>query len=188
MRSDMWRSCLTLAGLAIAGGSACLAVEPVTWGVPENGVRIAIAVTGNQANSQLKIIIENVGASRQTLLLEAGGGTVFQLESTEQDGIKHTLLEDTPFLFVPNLQSQMLGHRTETLEAGATNEVVLPLKKFFRWAKVDKITLDTILRRGGNLVVLYEVDAKWLRSASLPPDSAWTGRISAGPLHLQNVE
>ena len=121
---------MLLAELFLGGGS-CLAAEPINCGVSAGGLRLGIAVNENQPNPQLEIVLKNVSASKQALLLEAGGGAVFQVEATEQDGKRHSLDADNPLFLVPNFQYQMLVPKTKTLEPGATSNVVLPLKKFF---------------------------------------------------------
>jgi hypothetical protein len=176
VRTSGWNDC---------SGRTCLAVEPVTWGIPAGGVRLGIAIHGDQSNSQLKIVLENVGTSKQKVLLEAGGGTVFQIEAIEQDGKRHILHEDNPLFLVPNFQFQMLVPSTETLGSGATSDVMFPTTKFFYWGKDRRATLGTILSQRGSLVVVFEVNEKWLKMARLPKDGFWTGRITAGPLRLQ---
>lgn len=120
--------------------------------------------------------------------LKPGGGTVFQIEATEQDGMRHALHEDNPLFLVPNFQSQMLVPITKTLGSGATSTVVFPLKKFYYWGKDSKTTLDTILLHGGNFVVVFEVNEKWLKMAHLPTNGFWTGRIGAGPIRVRTAE
>lgn len=188
-RFHLLRSWIFLAVMAAAPVvGVCSAVEPLTWGPSAGGLRLGISVNKNRVNSQLEISLENVGTSKQKLLLEAGGGTVFQIEATEQDGMRHALHEDNPLFLVPNFQSQMLVPITKTLGSGATSTVVFPLKKFYYWGKDSKTTLDTILLHGGNFVVVFEVNEKWLKMAHLPTNGFWTGRIGAGPIRVRTAE
>jgi hypothetical protein len=167
-RFSSWRPVIAIVSLAVIRcyGST---IGAVTWGPSDSGLRLGITGDGTEKNAQLAVILENLGASMQVLLLEATG-TVFQLQALGENGKRRRLSEDSPLFLVPNLQSHIAFEaKSEKLEPGATRKIIFPAEIIFLLGKEggSKVTLDTILSRGNGLVAHFEVNETSLRMAHI---------------------
>ena len=169
----------SIVGIAIAA-SVSFGADSLSWGPPVDGLRLGIGSAPASSESTLRVVVENVGPTRQELLLggTSGNGPTHNLKftATAPDGTECEVLNLADAGVIAGLVLPLVAN----LAPGATHEIQLPLKKLIYVKDRTDITLETLLARYYSVRASLEVDAKGAQWAGIPVP--WIGRLTSGEL------
>jgi hypothetical protein len=161
--------------------SSSFCAADISWGPTVAGLRLGVSLTQG-AEPELHIVYANLSAAEQTLLVaEAASITAYEFEIWAQMGPGKE--EHRVFSWGPNglgrvVPISLRSPQIDTVPPGRTYEIRIPLKQLFEIHRGGDVPLETLLRQGYRVRVLYRI-----RPDKRYPN-LWTGEIESGYVGL----
>jgi hypothetical protein len=151
---------------AIASANAA---ESFVWGEPQNGLRIGMAIRGEE----MRIAVQNVSQDHLDVLLGANSGYWVKFSAMTREGESIEVLN----LAVPPAAGFVAPH-IEGLQPGERYEFGLPMNRLVAVIERRDITVRQLLQQGCSLRAWLEVTSEL--SARWHGASPWIGKVSSG--------
>jgi hypothetical protein len=164
------------------------AADPVNWGPTVNGLRMSVAIDGNAADAELRIVVKNM--SDKPLLLPVGNILNsripllrFQLLVTTHDGKDEKVI----FTGEPGVISGRLDPLVVPMIPNASYAVQRQIARYYVLDRSEK--LQTIMLQPCQLRVEFEIQDATCTLYVFPNPTAiacWQGKVVSNVLQLPN--
>ncbi len=156
-----FRRCGLLLAITITvAPSHCSAQDPAAWSNAVHGLRLGVTLEQKSTSTNLRILLENVGASRYNLLIggnQGSGNTYsFRFFAIAPDGQRYPL---DPIDAAYYSSGGFIHPITAEIEPGQHREFAFPVRQLVYFTKTGNISLATWLNHGYGLQVSLEIEA-----------------------------
>lgn len=169
VRNRLGFQILAVPVILAAFGLNCVAQHSTTWGRVDRGLRLGLSV--DRTNTNLRAILENTSSTALSVLAgmssNSGFGIDFNFDfvATGRDGTKYKIWCLKPVTMA--LARGLVLPVVITVDAGATRELVFPMRNLVYMAKGGEISLKTLLEQGCTFTASLEVRQKDLDGAQM---------------------